>query len=375
MTNVAHITEIPTPAVLVDSSRLDANLSRMQSAATARGMRLRPHAKTHKSPHVARLQIERGAVGICCAKLGEAEVFAGEGITDIRLPYPLNPVNADRVFALADRISLSFIVDDLAVARAWSDLAHGRGRTLDVLVKVDVGFHRCGIDPGSPSAPGMLRAIEALPGLRFRGLLSHAGNGYGAACEQELEAVAATEARLLRDLASASGVRCDEISVGATPTVRFSLHQDGLTELRPGNYAYYDRTQVALGAATWNDCALTVLARVVSRPARDRVILDSGSKTLTNDGARGFSETPGYGVVLRDIATTEPDPALLVERLSEEHATVRVVEGDTTLVTGALARIIPNHSCVVSNLVDHIWIVAGDRVIERLPVAARGRIT
>jgi D-serine deaminase-like pyridoxal phosphate-dependent protein len=338
-------------------------------------VRLRPHAKTHKSPHIARLQIERGAVGICCAKLGEAEVFADAGITDIRLPYPLNPVNADRVFALAERIALSFIVDDPAVALAWSELAVRRGRTLDVLLKVDVGFHRCGIDPASPGAPGTVRAIAAMPGLRFRGLLSHAGNGYLATSEKEVEAIAAAEAQLLHDLASASEVRCDEISVGATPTARYSLLQQGLTELRPGNYAYSDRTQVALGAAAWSDCALTVLARVVSRPARDRVILDSGSKTLTNDGARGFSSTPGYGVVLRDIATAEPDPSLLVERLSEEHATVRVVDGDTGLKTGALARVIPNHSCVVSNLVDHVWLVDGEEVVQRLPVAARGRIT
>lgn len=370
-----RLTEIPTPAVLIDSSTLTRNVSRMQSAAAAGGKRLRPHAKTHKSPHVARMQIAAGAVGICCAKLGEAEIFADAGITDIRLPYPLHPANADRVFALADRITLSFIVDDPAVARAWSDLAAARGRMLDVLVKVDVGFHRCGIDPGSPGAAAVVREIAGMRGLRFRGLLSHAGHGYGAGSEQEMGAIAATEARLLRDLASAAAVPCDEISVGATPTARFSATEAGITELRPGNYAYYDRTQVALGAAAWTDCALTVLARVVSRPARDRVILDSGSKTLTNDGARGFSATPGYGVVLRDVATAEPDPSLLVERLSEEHATVRVVDGDTTLATGALARIIPNHSCVVSNLVDQVWLVDGDRVIERLPVAARGRIT
>ena len=370
-----HITDLPTPAVLVDSSKLTRNLSRMQSAANARGMRLRPHAKTHKSPRVAAMQIERGAVGICCAKLGEAEVFADEGIADIRLPYPLNPVNAERVFALAQRILLSFIVDDPAVADAWSRLAVARGLELDVLVKVDVGLHRCGIDPLSPSAPGIVRTIAEMPGIRFRGLLSHAGHGYGATSEKGAESVAVAEAQTLRDLAAASGVPCPEISVGATPTARFSVKQDGITELRPGNYAYYDRTQVALGAASWDDCALTVLARVVSRPARDRVILDSGSKTLTNDLARGFINTPGYGVVFQDITGAEPDTSLLVERLSEEHAVVRVLHGETRLTTGSLARIVPNHSCVVSNLVDQIWLVDGDQVLERLPVAARGRIT
>src|SRR3954454_11019737 len=212
-----HITDIPTPAVLVDAARLERNLSAMQAAANARGLRLRPHAKTHKSPAVARMQLDRGAVGICCAKLGEAEVFADAGINDIRLPYPLNPVNADRVFALAERITLSFIVDDPAIAQAWSELAAARGRPLEVLVKVDVGFHRCGIDPRAPSAPGTVRAIAAMPGLRLRGLLSHAGQGYGAESETELHAIAADEARLLRELAAASGVPCEELSVGATP--------------------------------------------------------------------------------------------------------------------------------------------------------------
>jgi len=370
-----HIADLPTPAVLVESARLTRNLSRMQALANARGLRVRPHAKTHKLPEVARLQIQRGAIGICCAKLGEAEVFADAGIMDIRLPYPLNPVNADRVFALAERVTLSFIVDDPAVAQAWSELAIARGRRLEVLVKVDVGLHRCGIDPASASAPGTVRAIASMDGLIFRGLLSHAGHGYGARSEQELAAVAVREAEILRDLAAASQVRCDELSVGATPTARFSVDQDGITEVRPGNYAYYDRTQVGLGAATWDDCALTVLARVVSRPAADRIILDSGSKTLSNDLARGFTDMPGYGAVLRDPFVAEADPSLLVERLSEEHAVVRVVDGQTRLVTGDLVRIVPNHSCVVSNLVDYVWRVDEDTVVDRVAVAARGRIT
>ena len=370
-----HIADLPTPAVLIETSRLTRNLSRMQAMANARGLRLRPHAKTHKSTAIAALQIQRGAVGICCAKLGEAEVFADAGVVDIRLPYPLNPVNADRVFALAERVTLSFIVDDPAIARAWSDLGVARGRRLEVLVKVDVGFHRCGIDPTTAAAPGTVRAIASMEGLTFRGLLSHAGHGYEVKSESELREVAVREAQVLRDLAAAAQVPCEEISVGATPTARFSADEDGITELRPGNYAYFDRTQVGLGAAAWDDCALTVLARVVSRPAADRLILDSGSKTLSNDGARGFTETPGQGVVLRDPFVPEPDPTLRIERLSEEHATVRVLEGETRLTTGDLVRIIPNHSCVVSNLVDYVWLIDDHAVIERMPVAARGRIT
>jgi len=370
-----RLTDIPTPAVLVESSRLERNLDRMQQAANAHGLRLRPHAKTHKSPYIASMQIERGATGICCAKLGEAEVFADARIEDICLPYPLHPSNADRVFALADRITLSFIVDDVEIAKAWSDAARQKGRRLNALVKVDVGFHRCGIDPGARDAPAAVDEMASLPGLHFRGLLSHAGHAYSATSDVELARIAATEADLLRGLASRCKADCAEISVGSTPTARFSLNEDGLTELRPGNYAYFDRTQVGLGAAAFEDCALTVLARVVSHPAPERLVFDSGSKTLTTDPARGAGSPTGYGAVLQDIGGMTPDSDLSVERLSEEHATVRATSGATRLRTGDLVRIVPNHSCVVSNLVDHVWLVDGEHVLDRLPVAARGRIT
>jgi D-serine deaminase-like pyridoxal phosphate-dependent protein len=363
------VDSLRTPAILVDRARLLHNIDRMQAAANERGIRLRPHTKTHKSPIIAQWQIDRGAIGICCAKLGEAEVFADAGITDIRLPYPLNPSNADRVIALLDRTHLSFIVDHPVVAQQWSDAMTRAGREVDVLVKVDVGFHRCGIDPEAREALAIIKGMASLPGLRFKGLLSHAGQTYHAHSEEELRKMAEGEAQCMRDLAERcrkNGVPVYEVSAGATPPARFSLQQTGFTEYRPGNYVYLDRTQVALGAGTFDDCALTVLATVVSKPAKDRIILDSGSKTLTNDGARGFSPAPGYGVVVNE-------PNLLIERLSEEHATVRV-DGTTRLEPGDRVRIIPNHSCVVSNLVDQAWLVDGDTAVP-LPIAARGRIT
>ena len=348
----------------------------MQAVASAAGLRLRPHAKTHKSPAFARMQIGRGAAGICCAKLGEAEIFADAGIEDIRVPYPLNPVNADRVVALLDRTRLSFIVDHAGVAREWSDAMKRADREVDVLVKVDVGFHRCGIDPNTGDAAEFVASVARLPGIRFRGLLSHAGHAYGAVSTDELAAIATAEARLLTSLAShvrQRGIAVDEISVGTTPTARFSAQQEGLTELRPGNYIYYDRMQVALGAATWDDCALTVLARVVTTHAPDRVILDCGSKTLTSDQARG-PRGAGYGVVRQSLHDPTPDDSLLVERLSEEHATVRAERG-STLQPGNLVRVIPNHSCVVSNLVDQVWLIEGQEVVDRLEISARGRIS
>jgi D-serine deaminase-like pyridoxal phosphate-dependent protein len=371
---VVRLEDLPTPQVLIDQVKAHANIARVQALATGAGVRLRPHAKTHKSPIVARWQLERGAVGICCAKVGEAEVFVDAGLTDVRLPYPVNPSNASRLLALMDRATISIIVDHLDVARGWSAAMQRSGRTLDVLIKVDVGFHRCGIDPAG-DALGFVQTIASLPGLRLRGLLSHAGHGYHASSEDELSAIAHDEAEILtglRDRAAKSGVQIDEISVGATPTLRYSAQQPGLTELRPGNYVYFDRTQVALGAATLADCALTVLATVVSAPAADRIILDCGSKTLTNDQARGIAKAAGFGAVLRDDGIA--DDTLNIERLSEEHATVRVT-GGSRLKPGDRVRVVPNHSCVVSNLVDVVRLVEGDQIVDTIPIAARGRIT
>jgi len=349
------------------------NIDRAQQLASNAGVTLRPHAKTHKSPVVAKWQIDRGAVGVCCAKVGEAEVFVAAGIGNIRLPYPVAPSNAARVLALLDRAAISIIVDHPDVARGWSEAMTRAGRTLDVLIKVDVGFHRCGIDPDG-DALGFIQRVSALPGLRLRGLLSHAGHGYHASSEEELHAVAHREAEILtslRDRALAAGIELDELSVGATPTFRFSAAERGLTELRPGNYVYFDRTQLALGSATLDDCALTVLSSVVTQHD-GRIILDAGSKTLTNDQARGITSAPGYGAILTADGGAIDD-RLTIERLSEEHATVRVT-GTTALKPGDRVRIVPNHSCVVSNLVNEVRLVDSDRVIDTLPVAARGRI-
>jgi D-serine deaminase-like pyridoxal phosphate-dependent protein len=370
------IHDLQTPQVLIDRPRLLANIAQVQNEATRHGLRLRPHAKTHKSPVIAGWQMQQGAVGICCAKLGEAEVFADAGISDIRLPYPVNPVNRSRVVRLLDRVRLSIIVDHPLVARGWSDAMRAAGRTLDVLVKVDVGLHRCGIDPALPGSLAFVRQMAGMPALRLRGLLSHAGHVYAATSEEEIERIAAHEAQLLGDLAEAAraeGLPIEEISVGATPSFRFSVKEAGITEIRPGNYVYYDRTAVTHGAAAITDCAQTVLAMVVSKPTTDRVVLDSGSKTLTTDLVRG-GNPPGYGLVFSDLGATTVDESLVIERLSEEHAVVRASKGSTRLEPGDLVRVLPNHSCVVSNMVDTVQLVEGEAVIGTLPITARGQI-
>jgi D-serine deaminase-like pyridoxal phosphate-dependent protein len=369
------LSSIPTPRVVVDRSRLHANIDAMQARAARAGVRLRPHAKTHKSPDIARAQMQAGAVGICCAKLGEAEVFADAGIDDIRLPYPVTPANVDRVTALQDRVRLSIIVDDVGVAREWAAAMRRSGRVLDVLVKVDVGFHRCGVNPDSSETVDAIRTIAELEGLNCRGLLSHAGHGYLAASARELEDIAAREAAILHHLASqlrTLGIGVEEVSVGATPTARFISTQHGVTEMRPGNYVFFDRTQVGLGAAAVDDCALSVISTVVSRPAPDRVVLDAGSKTLTSDGVRGFDHAAGHGLVFAALDATQPDASIEIERLSEEHAVARV-PADHRLRIGDRVRIVPNHSCVVSNLTDDLLLVDGLKVVDRIVVAARGK--
>ncbi len=304
-------------------------------------------------------------------------MFAEAGVTDIRLPYPVHPVNARRLMTLMDRAAISIIVDNLDVAEGWSRAMVSAGLRLDVLIKVDVGFHRCGIDPKMPGSLEFVKRVAGLPGLRLRGLLSHAGHAYLASSEEEIAEIARLEAAMLRELGEAArnaGIPIEETSVGATPTLRFSVGEPGITEVRPGNYVYRDRTQIALGSATLDECALTVMATVVTKPAPDRIILDCGSKTLTTDGARGVGDHPGFGLVLRDLESPDADANLLVFRLSEEHATVHALGGHTDLEPGDRVRVVPNHACVVSNLVDEVRLVDGLTVVDTLPIAARGRI-
>ena len=370
------IADLPTPFVAVEHARLAANIAAMQALATSAGVRLRPHTKTHKSVAIARMQIEAGAAGLCCAKLGEAEVFAEAGFTDIRLPYPVNPSNAARVQALQKKgVTLSIIVDSLAVAEEWSRAMAGAPAPLDVLVKVDVGFHRCGIDPEAGTAVSMITRVADLSGLRFRGLLSHAGHAYNAESIDALGQIAEREIEILRGLATRAreaAVAVDEISVGSTPTARFITIQHGVTEMRPGNYVFFDRTQAGLRATSPEHCAMTVISTVVSRPAPGRVVFDAGSKTLTSDGARGFGAVTGHGLVYPSLETTQPDPAIAIERLSEEHSVARVTAA-CALKPGDRVRILPNHACTVTNLADSLVIVEGTRVIERWPVSARGK--
>jgi D-serine deaminase-like pyridoxal phosphate-dependent protein len=346
------LADLDTPCVLIDLDRVEANLQRAQAHANAHGYALRPHIKTHKLPQFARRQVELGAVGITAQKLGEAEVMADGGVTDIFLPYNiLGPKKLARLKALNERVTLSVTADSPDTLAGYA-ATFTADHPLTVLVECDTGTMRAGVQ--SPAqALALARAIILAPGLRFGGLMT-----YPPATKIEL---AESWLREATDLFAQAGIPVPRVSGGNTPDM-WSTGQSVVTERRPGTYIYYDRMQVAAGAAQWDDCALTVLATVVSRPTSTRIVLDSGSKALTND----IGNLTGYGL----IAGTQHT----LKYLNEEHGVVEMTAPSDTPRVGDRVRIIPNHVCVVSNLFDEVNLIRGDEVVDTIPVAARGRV-
>lgn len=357
--------DLETPAVVVDLDVLERNVLRMAEQARLRDVRLRPHAKTHKVLEIGRLQLDAGASGLSLAKTGEAEVFAAAGFDDLFLAYPIvGGDKARRLLALPDRIRLSVGVDSLDGARSLAEPFHAAGRRLDVVLKVDVGFHRVGVAP--ERAARAAQQIAALPGLRLTGVFTHAGHGYLRESPAGVAQVGRSEGETLVAVAAelrAAGLPIEVVSVGSTPTARHAMAVPGVTECRPGNYVYHDASQVSLGTCPLEDCALSVLASVVSVPAADRAVVDAGSKTLSSDPLR--PQAGGYGWIAGRRSR--------IERLSEEHGVVGVAEGESFRV-GERVRLLPNHACVVSNLHERVFGVRGERVERELRVAARGRV-
>jgi D-serine deaminase-like pyridoxal phosphate-dependent protein len=359
------VNDVSTPAVLIDVDVLERNVARMAERARAAGVALRPHGKTHKLLEVGRRQLEAGARGLSLAKTSEAEVFAAAGFDDIFVAYPV--VGADkgrRLLALAERIRLAVGVDSVDGARTLGDVFAAAGRRLDVRLKIDSGLHRVGVLP--EQAVSVARAIAELPGLQLTGVFTHAGHAYGETEAKGIAAVAQHEGGTVSAVAEAlrrAGLEIRDVSVGSTPTARHAMTVPGVTECRPGNYVYHDASQVSLGTCGLEDCAMTVVATVVSVPAPDRAVLDAGSKTLSTDPLRPRAD--GHGWVIGRKAR--------VSKLSEEHGVLAVEEGERFRV-GERVRVLPNHACVVSNLHDRVLAVRGERVEAEWRVAARGRV-
>ncbi|MEO8431815.1 MAG: alanine racemase [Acidobacteriota bacterium] len=360
---MTRLEDLQTPAVLVDLDVLERNVERMASAARAAGVKLRPHAKTHKTLELARLQIAAGACGLTVAKTSEAEVFATEGFDDLFLAYPVVGLGKpERLLSLSDRVRLAVGVDSAEGARSLSSVFAAAGRRLDVMLKVDCGTGRVGVPP--EAAPELALRVAGLPGLAVRGLFTHAGHAYHETSPAGVASVGRAEGTTLARAAEsvrAAGVPVEEVSVGSTPSARSAMSAEGVTECRPGNYVYHDASQVSLGTCGIEDCALTVLATVVSVPSPTRAVLDAGSKTLSSDGLRPAAG--GHGFLLGRVSR--------VARLSEEHGVVDIAAGERFAV-GERVRVLPNHACVVSNLHDRVYAVRGGLVEGRWRVAARG---
>jgi len=349
------LSALDTPAVVVDLDVTKANITRFQAYADAHGIKVRPHIKTHKLPQIAKLQLAAGAVGITCQKVSEAEAMVEDSpeIRDVLITY--NVVGGGklaRLRALARRVRLSVVADSAAVAEGLSRAFAGADAPLRVLVECDTGARRCGVM--TPQAAAELAArIAASPGLGFAGLMTYPPVGGTGAVQSFM-----TEARRLIE---ASGQRAEVISSGGSPDMMSAHLVPIVTEHRPGTYVYNDRSLVARGVCSWEDCALTVLATVVSEPAADRAIIDAGSKVLTSD----LLGLTGHGHVLGR-------PDISIDQLSEEHGRL-VSTGAIGLAVGETVRIVPNHACVVTNMVDAVHIIDGGTV-ETWPVTARGKV-
>jgi D-serine deaminase-like pyridoxal phosphate-dependent protein len=369
MTQRSFFRDIDTPALIIDRDVMLRNLKEMQQRADRMGVALRPHTKTHKMPALARLQLELGAGGIAVAKLGEAEAMADAGIDDIFVANVLyGEIKLQRLLRLARRVKIRVGVDCTEQADSLQAAFAGESAPLEVLMEIDVGEKRSGVDsPARIEALG--RHMKGLGALRLCGVFSHEGQLYQAQSRKEI--VEATQdchrktvqaAAILRGL----GHPARTVSVGSTPSLMQTDAANGVTEIRPGTYIFMDAAQCAASGGL-DRAAATVLATVISRPAQGRVVLDCGAKALTaQQRSKGLCATPGYGLV--------KGTDVRIARLYDEHGVVEDTGLWETVRVGDKLEIIPNHICPVVNLYDEAYVVFEDRVVEVLSVACRGRI-
>ena len=364
--------EPDTPCIIIDGERVARNIERMASIAREAGVVLRPHVKTHKSPELARMQLDAGAGGVTVAKVSEAEVMADGGVDDIFIAYPLATAEkVERALDLADRCRLLFAIDGIDGARILSAAATRRNRRVEARMEIDTGMRRTGVLPENAAA--LAAAVAAAGSIELSGIFTFRGSILDGAPTPDRRAAGLQEGRLMAEIAEglrSAGFAIRDVSVGSTPTAEFACRVPGVTEIRPGTYIFNDRMQVAYGACSLEDCAASILVTVASVPSADRIVVDGGSKTFSTDAAPGKApfELRGYG----EVAGT---PDLVLERLSEEHGIIPTAGGHRFRV-GERLRIIPNHVCTTINLHDRMWMSStGAEELRELPVAARGKLT
>lgn len=357
---------LETPVPVVDLDRMTANLDRMAAYTKQHGLALRPHAKTHKSVMVAKEQIRRGAVGLTCATPREAETLRS-ATNNLLVAYPpVGAARADRLAALPPDVKLCVSLDSLEATRELSRAAAAAGREVDVLVEVDLGMHRVGVQT-SDDAVTLARAVGGLPSLRYAGIAFYPGQVRQHVSQQD--ASLAELQKRLADLVAAldrGGLRPEVVSGGSTPTAWRAHELEGVTEVRPGTYVYNDRTTAEIGACSWEDCALTVLATVVSTAVPGQAVIDAGSKALAREPLRAEGGGGGFGALL-------DRPDVVVKGMSEEHGLLDLSTTDWRPAVGDQVRVVPNHVCAVVHLFDEIVGIRTGMVEARWKVDARGR--
>lgn len=347
-----HISEIETPAAIVDLDILERNIKRFQAYLDEHGIANRPHIKTHKIPEIAHMQVQGGAVGITCQKLGEAEVMAKAGIKDIFVPYNIiGEKKLNRLVELARTVNMSVTADSETTVRGLAQAAQRSGVTLTVLVEFDGGMHRCGV-PTPEAAASLARMIVDSEGLRFGGLMTYPNN-------ENTDSFV----RAVKELLAPDGITVDRVSGGGTPQMWHAHEQREVTEYRAGMYIFGDRFTINSGAMKLEDCALKVIATVVSRPTPDRGVIDGGSKTFSSD----LLGLEGHGYILEY-------PEARRFALSEEHGNVDFSACASRPEIGERVTVIVNHCCPVVNLFNQLIGVRGDQVEVVWDVAARGAL-
>ena len=369
-----HFRELKTPCALVDLPRLERNARLMAARARDLSVKLRPHVKTHKCTEIARLQVESHFGGITVSTLAEARLFARAGFRDITYAVPLSLKRLDEALSLHRELGVfTVLVDHEDTAQALSEFCVRHGTRFHTLLEIDCGDHRAGMDPEDPHSLERALRIADMSGLAFQGLLTHAGHSYACTNAAEIRRVAEQERDVLVAFAQVleeRGVEVPTRSLGSTPTLCHPpAHQDGITEVRPGNYIFFDVFQQSIGAVPKGGAiAFSVLATTLGTYAsQEKLIVDAGALALSKDAGAGHlakADEPRYGQVV-DLESQAPLEGLTIYSLSQEHGQIRATqEALARLPIGTPLRIHPNHSCLTAAMFERYHVVRGTEVVD-----------
>jgi len=366
-----QFSDLITPTAVIDFSRLLTNIERMAARAESFGVGLRPHIKTHKCPRIATLQTGKGTNGILTSTIGETIAFVGSGFRDIIYATPITPDKVPAAVELSTKSKLRVLVDNEMILHHLERECKSKKQEIEVLIKIDCNYHRSGVNPNHPSSLELAKSIRDCNHIAYAGVLTHAGHAYNARSAEEVGAIAEEEQdAVLQFVEKLEGndIESEIVSIGSTPTVmNTNGFKKGITEIGPGNYVFFDYTQVALESCSVNDCALSVFAKVVNSYS-DRIIVDAGATALSKDnGPTHIYPDCGYGKVFSDYQMGELAEDTKITSLSQELGKIEIGP-DSPLRgkrPGDYIRILPNHSCLVSNLFDKFFISSDETITDQ----------